>query len=409
MSRNRKVKNPRKRVLVPPSEVNAFIKANAAKAANWSVLSDMLFDAHGVRVETGAIRQRGLRLGVTTQAKRLRTSPALAQVADPLERGLMDILRKRKTLQTVETLADSLDVAPARVRTAMEQLRAGGHNLTIISGAVELSRDIPKAEPLRIDARKLDGKVFKFGYTTDNHLGSKYERMDVLEALYDTWEKQGVKIVYQTGNMIDGEARFNKFELHTHGMEGQARYFARKWPKRRGIVTQFITGDDHEGWYVQREGVNIGQYLEDTAKKEGREDLKYLGHMEHDIFFEGKKQASVMRLIHPGGGSAYATSYTQQKLAESFQGGEKPHVMLIGHYHKAEYGYPREIHALQGGCTMDQSPFMRKKRLSAHVGGWTVEMTINPDGIITRFRTEWMPFFDRDFYDKKWSYRGLAA
>ena len=332
-----------------------------------------------------------------------------APEADPIVTRLSDVLKRRKNLSTVENLADTLDVSPARVKAAMEALKKTGHNVTIISGKLELSRDIPKAEPLRIDARKLEGKVFRFGYTTDNHLGSHYERLDVLNALYDTWEKQGIKTVYQTGNMIDGEARFNKFELKVHGMEAQARYFAKMWPKKRGIQTLFITGDDHEGWYVQREGVNIGRYLEDTAKKEGRSDLVYLGHMEHDIFFEGKKQASVMRLIHPGGGSAYATSYTQQKLAESFQGGEKPQVMLIGHYHKAEYGYPREIHALQGGCTMDQSPFMRKKRLSAHVGGWTVEMTINEMGIITRFRTEWMPFFDRDFYDKKWRYQGLAA
>lgn len=322
---------------------------------------------------------------------------------------LSEVLKRRKTLSTVESLADTLDVSPSRVRAAMEKLKSAGHNVTIISGGVELSRDIPKKAPLTIDARKLEGKMFRFGYTTDNHLGSKYERLDVLNALYDTWERQGIKTVYQTGNMIDGDARFNKFDLHTHGMEAQARYFARKWPKKRGIATYFITGDDHEGWYVQREGVEIGRYLEDTAKKEGREDLKYLGHMEHTVTLEGKKQASDILLLHPGGGSAYATSYTAQKLAESFQGGHKPRVMLIGHYHKAEYGFPREIHALQGGCTMDQSPFMRKKRLAAHIGGWTVEMMINEDGLITRFRTEWMPFFDRGFYDKRWSYRDLDA
>lgn len=46
---------------------------------------------------------------------------------------------------------------------------------------------------------------------------------------------------------------------------------------------------------------------------------------------------------------------------------------------------------------------MRKLKIQAHVGGWTVEFTINDDGVITRFKTEWHPFFDLGFY-KKWKY-----
>lgn len=178
----------------------------------------------------------------------------------------------------------------------------------------------------------------------------------------------------------------------------------KKWPRRKGINTYFITGDDHEGWYVQREGVEVGRYLEGVAKAAGRNDMVYLGHMEHDIFFAGKKQTSVMRLIHAGGGSSYATSYAAQKIVESYQGGEKPHVLLVGHYHKAEYGYPREVHVIQAGCTCDQTPFLRKNKIQAHVGGWTIEMTVNADGVITRFRQEWIPFFDKGFYDKAWKY-----
>jgi hypothetical protein len=84
-------------------------------------------------------------------------------------------------------------------------------------------------------------------------------------------------------------------------------------------------------------------------------------------------------------------------------GGEKPNILLIGHYHKAAYNFIRNIHVVQGGCTMDQSPFMRKKRLSAHVGGWILEATVNNKGDIIRFRQEFIPFFDRGAY--KWEYK----
>ena len=312
-------------------------------------------------------------------------------------------LKTRKKVLSIEELSDHFNCGVSKIRDAMEKLSRQGSNIRIISGGVELSRDIPKNEPTRIDVRKLGGKVVRFGLTSDNHLGSKYCRLDVLNALYDIWEKEGIKDVYQCGNMIDGEARFNKFDIIAHGVEGQASYFAENWPKRKGMNLYFVTGDDHEGWYVQREGVNIGQVLEDTARRAGRKDLHYLGHMEHDIVYQGTKHKSIMRLIHAGGGSAYATSYSAQKIVESYQGGEKPSILLIGHYHKAEYGYPREVHVVQAGCTEDQTPFMRKLKIQAHVGGWIVEFVLSEEGFISRFKCEWIPFYDLNFY-KKWKY-----
>lgn len=318
---------------------------------------------------------------------------------------LYQFLKSRKKILTLEQLSDHFDTGVGKVRKMMEELSHAGHNIQIVTGGgIELSRDIPKADPTRINAEKMAGKVVRFGLTGDNHLGSKYARLDVLNCLFDIWQKEGIKDVYQLGNMIDGEARFNIFDLVARGIDGQVKYFVDNWPARKGITTQFITGDDHEGWYVQREGINIGQVIQDEAERAGRKDLKYLGHMEHDVIFAGKKQQTVMRLVHAGGGSAYATSYSVQKIVESYQGGEKPHILLVGHYHKAEYGYPREVHTLQCGTTEDQTPFMRKKKIQAHLGGWIVEFTLTEMGVVSRFKCEWIPFFDKGFYDKAWKY-----
>lgn len=324
---------------------------------------------------------------------------------EQLSEKILAFLRKRKNVWSVEQIADHFDVAPKHVKDVMSGLRKAGHNIQIVHTGVELSRDIPASKPSVIDISKLEGKRVRFGLTADNHLGSRYCRLDVLNALFDIWAKEGITEVYQLGNMIDGEARFNKFDLIAYGIEGQSTYFAKHWPKRKGITTYFITGDDHEGWYVQREGIDIGRHLQNTAEKMGRDDLKYLGHMEHDLVFKGKKRNAIMRLIHAGGGSAYATSYSVQKIVESYQGGEKPNILLVGHYHKAEYGYPREVHVVQAGCTEDQTPFMRKNKIQAHLGGWIVEFVVTPDGQISRFKTEWIPFFDKGHYDRAWKYQ----
>lgn len=332
--------------------------------------------------------------------------PETVEVKDDLKSRTRKLLLRTKKKWTVAELSDKLDCGYSKVKTIARELQAEGNLIDLADDGVQIHREIPKGAGDRIDVSRFRGRTVRFGLTADNHLASKYARLDVLNALFDIWEEQGIDTVYQLGNMIDGDARFNKFDVLVQGIEGQVGYFVDNWPKRDGITTKFITGDDHEGWYVQREGVDIGRVIQSRAEEAGREDLIYLGHMEHDIHFVGEKTESVMRLIHAGGGSSYATSYSVQKIVESYQGGEKPNILLVGHYHKAEYGYPREVHVVQAGCTEDQSPFMRKLKIQAHLGGWTIEFDVDPNGIIHRFQTQWHPFYDREFYKNNlWGYQ----
>jgi hypothetical protein len=277
--------------------------------------------------------------------------------------------------------------------------------LEIEDGMLGLGKSLPEThDEERIDISKFKGKQIRIGLTADNHLCSKYYRADVLNALYDIWAEQGITEVYQCGNMIDGEFRFNKHDLCVPpGVEQQVDFFIKNWPKREGITTRFVCGDDHEGWYTQAVGADVGKMIMRAAEQEGRDDLDYLGYMEHDVIFEAKGGKCKMRVIHAGGGTAYALSYSVQKIVESYQGGEKPNILLVGHFHKAEYSYPREVHVVQAGCTQDQTPFMRKKRLQAMVGGWTISFTIDSNGIVHDFMPQFHAFYDRQFY-RNWEY-----
>lgn len=316
------------------------------------------------------------------------------------------LIKSKKKDVSVEELSDHFDVGVSKVQKALDELYKAGINVRATAKGVSVSGDIPKAEPTVIKTDDLKGQEFRFGLISDNHLCSRYERMDILNAMYDLFAEQDINVVYNCGNMIDGEARFNKFDLHTYGIDGQSEYFVNNYPRRDGVVTKFITGDDHEGWYQQSLGIDIGRHIEQLAKEAGRQDLQFLGYMEHDIIYDAPNGQTILRLLHPGGGSSYAISYTPQKIVESYQGGEKPHILLIGHYHKASYNLIRGVHCIQAGCTQDQTPFMRKKRLAAHLGGWIVTFETGARGEITRFNTEFYPFYDRDFYDKKknWKY-----
>jgi predicted phosphodiesterase len=240
------------------------------------------------------------------------------------------------------------------------------------------------------------------GLVSDTHLGSKHERLDVLEKLYTLFAEEGVKHVFHGGNWVEGESRFNRHDIKVFGLEAQLRYFIDNYPARDGIATYYVAGDDHEGWWQQREVLNIGQMLEDKARAAGRTDLHYLGYVEADVELKAKRGSSVMRVMHGGGGATYAYSYVLQKTVESFQGGEKPAVCVVGHHHKWDYCFPRSVHAILPGCVCDQSIFMRKKKIEAHVGGVLAWIKQSPDGAITRFRAEFVPFFDRGYYERRY-------
>lgn len=244
-----------------------------------------------------------------------------------------------------------------------------------------------------------DGSYF-FGVTTDNHLCSKYSREEVLSELYDEAERLGVDRMFNCGNWIDGEARFNVHDLKVHGMDNQLRYLADHFPQRKGITTYAVAGDDHEGWYGQKAGVDIGRRAEQTMREHGRKDWVNLGFMESHVRLihsvTGKEQ--ILSVVHPGGGSSYALSYAPQKYIESLDGGEKPAVVLFGHWHKMEMANIRNVWCIQCGTTEDQSPFMRKLKLSAHVGGVFVKLQQDAvSGAIMGCQVDFRRYFNKGF------------
>jgi len=168
-----------------------------------------------------------------------------------------------------------------------------------------------------------------------------------------------------------------------------------------------VWGDDHEGWYVQREGIDVGAYAEHIMREAGHDWIN-LGFMESHILLRNANSGKTQTLavVHPGGGSAYALSYTIQKIVESYEGGEKPAVGLYGHYHKMMAANVRNVWAIQTGCQQDQTPFMRKKRLEAHVGGVLVKLRQDPrTGAIVSCLPELIRYFNREYYvgSGRWS------
>ncbi len=319
----------------------------------------------------------------------------------------MVIERMLKGGATVPELAARAEILYEEVFEVIDLLRARGLNVVQTGDMFRIEKTMPIGNVGEFVAFKTDANHrIKFGLSSDKHVGSKYHRTDVLDALYGWFAEEGVAAVLDAGNYIEGESRFNRYDIDTHGLDAQAQKLVAALPKYIGLVTYAVSGDDHEGWYAQREGLDVGRYVESTFRQHGRNDWVNLGYMEAYVDIVNAQTGAISKvlIIHPGGGSAYATSYKPQKIVEGFEGGEKPAALIIGHYHKLSVNLIRNVWAIQCGCAQDQTPFMRKKGIDAHIGGVVAEFEQDPEtGALITCKTEIKRFFNQGYYNQRWT------
>lgn len=134
-------------------------------------------------------------------------------------------------------------------------------------------------------------------------------------------------------------------------------------------------------------GLDIGSLIEASCP-----NFTCLGEWEADVEI---MPGITMKLIHGNDGSAYATSYKLQKLIESFTGGEKPNIVLSGHYHKALYAFIRNVHGFECGTLCGQTRWMRGKKIQAHMGFGIIEVWKNGNGV-QRLRHEFFPYYEEE-------------
>ena len=256
---------------------------------------------------------------------------------------------------------------------------------------IELRRKVEElSRLLHTPPLHLEGYDFRFGAIADTHLGSLYADLGLLDFAYDVFKSEGITTVLHAGDMLDGEKMYrgHDYEIAVHGADRQIAHCVDRYPVRDGITTYFIEGN-HDRSFWKRGGTSIGGKISSL-----RPDLIFLGYQEADISIgdpnPDSKRKAIVRLFHGEDGTAYAISYKPQKYISELPGGTKPDILLMGHYHKAELLFYRGVVCVQVGCMQRQTPFMRGRRISAAVGFWIIDVTINFEGI-TKVKSEFFP------------------
>lgn len=247
------------------------------------------------------------------------------------------------------------------------RIKALQHQLEVEQAKVEALADVQN----KVSIIKTPGTVIRFGITSDRHYGSLYHNENALAAFYEHCQKEGIQSIYDAGDMLDGHRVYKgqEFELRDLGFDAQVKRASSIAP--RGIDTEFITGN-HDASFKNAAGVHVGKGIESAVH-----GYKFIGEEQARVRWETPNGPFELMLMHPGGGSSYAISYKAQKIVESLEGGTKPDMLVIGHFHKADFipSY-RNVALIQAGTFENQTPFMARQGIAAHVGGWIVEVHV---------------------------------
>lgn len=371
-----------------------------------------------------AVRRQWVRLGLarTGAGKRHFCGNGSEPPAETPEAGLADDILRHLTKcadeqHTIVDLADSFDTSPKRIEAALTQLSAQGYSIEVARTEEDGLRRarLTRRAPGKRGALWSPGwgdTELRLGYVSDTHLGNLCACRDELEAAYDKFVSEGVQDVLHSGDLTDGPGNrsfpghADEVEFDCQNAEQLVEYTIAHYPRRPGLATHFIASSkSHDGWELRATGRSIPDMIVDGFTVDtigaqgwehrtvaGREDMRFLGY-DSAILGVGPEGATRIQLVHPDGGTAYALSYQPQKWAESLEGGTKPDVALLGHYHKLNWIRERNIQVLTGECMCWQTPFMARKRIAAHVGFFILDLTLDADGTVRSFLPREFPFF----------------
>lgn len=252
---------------------------------------------------------------------------------------------------------------------------------------VEEKRIIIQNQEPEYHNAKWDGtEIIRFGLMGDTQFGSKYAQITHLHNFYDLCEKEGIKNVYHTGDLTDGLKMRpgHEYELYEISADGQCDDVIKNYPRRKGVTTHFITGN-HDASLYKHVGFDIGR-----AIAKDREDMHYLGR---DYAVVNLTPECTLELRHPWDGTAYAISYKIQKMIEAMESDSKPNILAVGHYHKMENIFYRNVHAFQTACFQSQTPFTRGKGISVYMGGWIMTIRVDKNGYIQGITPSFIPYY----------------
>lgn len=298
----------------------------------------------------------------------------------------------KKAAVSFAELCDKLDLSPKKVKALIDKTRAKGFRLHIENDHVAIKHSVPEERVRPIGIAPVVGQRQKVAVISDLHLGSKYCLREQLKEFVLHAYSQGIREILCPGDVLDGCYRHGIFEVSHTGLDDQAQDLFETLPELPGLNYRCITGN-HDFTFTERTGVDVGDFLMAYFEKRGRKDLHFYGN--RGAFL--KVHGAIVHLWHPCKGAGYARSYALQKHVEKYSSGEKPNILLTGHWHIYCHVYERGVHALacptfQGGG----SAFGKSLGGAPAIGGMILSWELTEHGTMRHFGHEFRAYFETE-------------
>ena len=279
------------------------------------------------------------------------------------------LINKKKTLKEI---CEELELKDYEVIGLVELMKQDGELLDYVNGEV-----IKLKKPMQNnDIYELPNNMehLKLLLISDTHLCSKYDRLDILNYLYDKAEDRGIKYVLHCGDVLDGlyvNRPQHIYELRCVGFDEHLDYVVNKYPHFSGKT--FFIGGNHMDTYFKNGGSDMGK-----AISREREDLVYLNPDTADL----KIGKVGIHMHHGGGGRSYSLSYKLQRYVETLPQDKKIDIVMQGHFHNAMYMYYMGKHCFQVGALEDDTPFSRSMGFKNEKSCYWVDVEVDDKGNI---------------------------
>lgn len=299
----------------------------------------------------------------------------------------------KKDVLSLDVLCDKLDKSPKRVRALLQRAQAAGLPIHVEHDFVGVSLPQPRDDVQETNISPIIGERTRIAVISDTHFGSKYCMRGAIKDFIAYAYSKGCRVVLHVGDILDGDYRHGKFEMTHMGLSAQVRDLEKNLPTYEDLTYHAITGN-HDFTFTEESGVNVGEHIKSHFLSKGR----------HDFFCYGDRGAfidimgAVVHLWHPKQSPGYAVSYQLQKKIEAYAPGDKPQILLTGHWHRFGLIEERGVQAI--ACPTFQSggsAFSKSLTSGAPaIGGLILEWDLTAEGTMRNFSLEKRSYFVRE-------------
>lgn len=225
----------------------------------------------------------------------------------------------------------------------------------------------------------ISGKT-EYCFLSDLHLGSSYDRVDILRKIYAECHKKGISKIFCCGDITDGTYP-DKPHYQSHqkvqGYNNYIYYVCQSIPSYQDITMYAISGN-HDDTFTTGEQESILNRIAYFRK-----DFIYLGKNVAELTVDDTK----IRLMH-----GYNTKKNMDDRLESIYYSipeeEKPDILALGHIHTNAVRKIDDTLILQCSSLMDTPEFAQRKKFDPVKSCYFVSVTRDDFGNIEKTDVE---------------------